>query len=247
VTVELEVLDEPMPDDAIVPDQVATVPGLPPGGDEVEDVSVGGETAPMANLQPLDNMDDDDVAPEVRTMSGRVVQTPSRLIAKMGNLATQGHDSAINYKISLSQLEYNFYLVMMQLDGDVGELACMALVGAVLGGGFKDTTQLHVMNCKETMASDDHNKWLKAMKEEHDPMVTMRVWKAVPPSAVRPNKTILSTTWACRLKSNGTFRVHLNARGFQQIPGVHYDPKSVAAPVTNEVTDDLDDHGRMGR
>jgi Reverse transcriptase (RNA-dependent DNA polymerase) len=46
----------------------------------------------------------------------------------------------------------------------------------------------------------------------------------------------LSTTWACKLKSNGTFRARLNAQGFQQIPGVHYDPKSVAAPVTNEVT-----------
>jgi hypothetical protein len=162
----------------------------------------------------------------------------------MGNLATQGHDSASNYEISLLQPEYNFYSVMTQLDGDVGELAYMAtvkgmefaLVGAALGGGFEHTTQLHVMNYEEAMASDDHDKWLKAMKEEHDRMVTMRVWKAVPPSAVPPNKMLLTTTWACKLKSNGTHRARLNARGFQQIPGEHYDPKSVAAPVTNKVT-----------
>jgi hypothetical protein len=202
VTVEPMVLDEPMPDD-IVPDQIETVPGLPPGGDDVDDVSVGGETTPMANLQPLDDADEDDDAPEVRTMSGRVVRPPSRLIAEMGNLATQGHNSAINYEISLSQPEYNFYSVMTQLDGDVGELACMAsvkgmefaLVGAALGGGFEDTTQLHVMNYEEAMASDDHDNWMKAMKEEHDRMVAMGVWKAVPPSAVPPNETILTTTW----------------------------------------------------
>jgi hypothetical protein len=162
---------KPMPD-AIVPDQVATVSGLPPGGDDVKDVSVSGETAPMAKLQPLDDMDDDIVASEVRTMSGRVAQPPSQLIAEMGNLATQGHNLAINYKISLSQPEYNFYSVMTQLDSNVGELACMAtvkgmefaLVGAALGGGFEDTTQLHVMTYKEAMASKDP-WWLEPRKQ----------------------------------------------------------------------------------
>jgi hypothetical protein len=28
----------------------------------------------------------------------------------------------------------------------------------------------------------------------------------------------------------------VNARGFEQVPGVHYDPKTIAAPVTNDIT-----------
>ena len=37
-------------------------------------------------------------------------------------------------------------------------------------------------------------------------------------------------------KSNGVRRARLNMRGFEQEEGIHYDPSSTAAPVTNDVT-----------
>jgi hypothetical protein len=37
-------------------------------------------------------------------------------------------------------------------------------------------------------------------------------------------------------KANGTFRARLNARGYEQIDGVHYDSHNISAPVTNDVT-----------
>jgi hypothetical protein len=72
VVVEPMVLDYDIVKD-IQPVQTTTVTGLPPGGKDRDDISDGGETAQVDNLQALDNMDDDDddvKAPEVRTMSG---------------------------------------------------------------------------------------------------------------------------------------------------------------------------------
>ena len=37
-------------------------------------------------------------------------------------------------------------------------------------------------------------------------------------------------------KANGTYRARLNARGFQQIDGVHYDGQSISSPVANDAT-----------
>ena len=37
-------------------------------------------------------------------------------------------------------------------------------------------------------------------------------------------------------KSNGVRRARLNMRGFEQEEGIHYDPSSTTAPVTNDVT-----------
>ena len=37
-------------------------------------------------------------------------------------------------------------------------------------------------------------------------------------------------------KANGTYRARLNARGYEQVDGVHYDSHNISAPVTNDVT-----------
>jgi hypothetical protein len=37
-------------------------------------------------------------------------------------------------------------------------------------------------------------------------------------------------------KSNGKYRVILNARGYEQIDGIHFDSTSIASPVTNDAT-----------
>eukprot|EP00979_Chaetoceros_neogracilis_P016407 scaffold7985_cov123-Chaetoceros_neogracile.AAC.1 len=37
-------------------------------------------------------------------------------------------------------------------------------------------------------------------------------------------------------KANGTYRARLNARGYEQVEGLHYDAANIAAPVTNEMS-----------
>ena len=37
-------------------------------------------------------------------------------------------------------------------------------------------------------------------------------------------------------KANGTYRARLNARGFEQVDGTHYDKTQISSPVVNEIT-----------
>jgi len=47
---------------------------------------------------------------------------------------------------------------------------------------------------------------------------------------------IITSTWAMKKKANGTFRARLNARGFEQVEGVHYHKSNIASPVTNDMS-----------
>ena len=109
----------------------------------------------------------------------------------------------------------------------------MAAVGAGLGGGFENTRELKVMKYKETM-KDDPGNWLPAVVEEHDRMVKHKVWKPVKKSEVPVRSKVLTSTWAMKKKSNGTYRARINGRGYEQIEGQHYDGSSIHAPVTND-------------
>ena len=51
-----------------------------------------------------------------------------------------------------------------------------------------------------------------------------------------PGTKVIDSTWACKKKGNGTLRGRLNARGFKQREGKHYDGSSIHAPVTNPAT-----------
>jgi hypothetical protein len=110
------------------------------------------------------------------------------------------------------------------------------LIGAGLGEGISNTMELHVKNYKQAMASEDKDKWLKAIEEEHNRMTNHGVWTAVDRSTVSGNGKILTTTWAMKKKANGTYRARVNARGYEQVKGIHYDESSTAAPVTNDTT-----------
>ena len=45
---------------------------------------------------------------------------------------------------------------------------------------------------------------------------------------------ILTSTWAIKNNSNGTYRARINGRGYEQIEGQNYDESSIHAPVTND-------------
>ena len=42
---------------------------------------------------------------------------------------------------------------------------------------------------------------------------------------------VLTSTWVMKKKSNGTFRARVNARGYEQIEGIHYDVDTTALMV----------------
>ena len=86
------------------------------------------------------------------------------------------------------------------------------------------------------MSSPDKEDWKEEVKNEHNRMVKHKVWKGVPRSAVPKGAKILTSTWAMKKKSNGKLRGRINARGFEQKDGEHYDSTSIASPVANDVT-----------
>ena len=57
------------------------------------------------------------------------------------------------------------------------------------------------------------------------------MFQAVPMNDVPAGAKILSSTWAMKKKANGTKRARLNARGFEQVDGEHYNEDDKAAPV----------------
>ena len=112
----------------------------------------------------------------------------------------------------------------------------VACVGAGIGGGYASTTELKPMKYKEAMRSRDREEWKKAVEEEHNNMKKYNVWTPVQIKDVPTNAKILTSTWAMKKKANGTFRARCNARGYEEVDGVHYDGTSIAAPVTNELS-----------
>ena len=62
-------------------------------------------------------------------------------------------------------------------------------------------------------------------------MWTPRRMKDVPSGA-----KFITSTWAMKKKTNGTYRARLNVRGFQKVEGVHYYAADIASPVTNDMS-----------
>jgi hypothetical protein len=146
---------------------------------------------------------------------------PTRLIEEMGATASP-------YEIGLSAAEDKYYNAMWKMSET-------AFVGAGIGGGFIDTSELHVMKFKEAMSGKDKVQWQNAVEEEHQRMVKHKVWEPVSKDELPEGSKVLTSTWAMKKKANGKYRARMNARGYEQIDGVHYDENSKAAPVANEI------------
>jgi hypothetical protein len=65
-------------------------------------------------------------------------------------------------------------------------------------------------------------------------MVKNQVWRAVPKKDVPRNAKVMSSTWAMKKKSNWTYRARLNAKGYEQVDGIHYDSSKISSPVIND-------------
>jgi hypothetical protein len=79
---------------------------------------------------------------------------PDRLIAEM-------NPAANDYEIQSTPVEENYYAAMKEL-GEFG------LIGAGIGGGFLNTSELHVMKFDEAITKADKPNWDKVVLEEHD-------------------------------------------------------------------------------
>jgi Reverse transcriptase (RNA-dependent DNA polymerase)/Zinc knuckle len=110
------------------------------------------------------------------------------------------------------------------------------LVGAGIGGGFENTTELKVMKFDEAMSGPNKEKWKKATDEEHDRMLKHKVRKIVKRRDVPKGALLLTSTWAMKQKADGTYRARMTGRGYEQIDGKHYDSDSIASPVANNIT-----------
>ena len=170
---------------------------------------------------------------KVKTRSGRKIYKPKRQLYETGNTA-------------FTKAEINYYSVLADADDfDESEETRstnsdiqkeIAAVGAGVGGGFNNTQELHVMKYKEAMNSDKKKEWLDAIDEEYKKFEKFKVFEPIKIEDVPKNAKILTNTWACKMKSNGTYRARLNMRGYEQKDGEHYNSASISSPVTNDVT-----------
>ena len=106
-------------------------------------------------------------------------------------------------------------------------------VGAGVGGGFENTSNLKVMNYREAMQSADAEEWKAEVQNEKERFDKFNVITVVPRNEMQKGIKAMTTTWAMKKKPSGKLRGRLNARGYDQIKGKSYYNDSIAAPVTN--------------
>lgn len=86
------------------------------------------------------------------------------------------------------------------------------------------------------MAGPKAKEWQQAIEQEHQRMVSHKVWKPVKKKQVPKWAKILTSTWAMKQKASGVLRARVNAPGFEQHPGEHYDKTGISSPVVNEAS-----------
>jgi hypothetical protein len=126
----------------------------------------------------------------------------------------------------------NYYQCLKDMDSKMK----LANIGAGIGGGFENTMELKPMKFEESINRPDGKAWEKEIENEHDRMVKNNAWEPVKKSLLPKGTKVIDSTWACKKKSTRMLRGRLNARGFKQVEGVHYDGTSTHAPVTNACT-----------
>jgi hypothetical protein len=191
-----------------------------------------------------------------RTASGQAVRAPIRyrdqeIGAMLANIERMDINdayvqaeiagaavSARAWELVLSPARNKYLKAMDDIDGtDFGDEDAneYAAVGAGLGGWFTNTAELRPMKYNEALHGPDQKKWETAVDEEHNIMLKFGVWEAVRRRDLKTASKIITSTWAMKKKASGTYRARLNARGFKQREGQHYDGTSISAPVSNEM------------
>jgi hypothetical protein len=210
------------------PNPETTTDNENPFADTINEISSEGSPESINDNNANEEAKDDGF--QVVTRAGRVVRENPRFSGEEWTHAA----------IELTQAEKNYYEALAELSSmaidhmmDVGHEDEFGLVGAALGGGFVNTAELHPMKYSEAMAGPDKEHWKKAVKEEYQRMVDHKVFRLVKRSDIPKDAKVLTSTWAMKKKSNGKYRARLNARGYEQVDGEHYDSNDVASPTVN--------------
>jgi hypothetical protein len=129
---------------------------------------------------------------------------------------------------------------------DLTEVAMLAMhhmqalefanVGAGIGGGFTNTKELKVINYKEAVNGPDGVSWQAEVENEYQQMVANKVFEVVLRKDLPAGKKIIDSVCVMKKKSNGTLCGRMNASGFKQVKGQHYNGTTISSPVTNSAT-----------
>jgi len=111
-----------------------------------------------------------------------------------------------------------------------------ANVGAGVGGGFENTQELRVMMYYEAINGPDGERWKAEVENEYQQMLHNIVFETVMIANLPPGTKLTDSVWAMKKKSNGVLCSIINARGFTQVEGQHYDGTTISLPVTNAAT-----------
>jgi hypothetical protein len=134
--------------------------------------------------------------------------------------------------VVLTPAEEKFYAEMRGLN----EYQDLGLIGAGIGGGFVHTSELKVMKYNEAMAGPNKKEWEKAVKEVHNKFKQYGVFETIKVDDIPTNAKVMTSTWAMKKKASGKYRARVNARGYEQVEGIHYNGNDIASPVANEMT-----------
>jgi hypothetical protein len=67
-------------------------------------------------------------------------------------------------------------------------------------------------------------------------MLANKVFEIVLQNNLPSGTKLIDSIWAMKKKSNGMLRGQMNARGFKQVEGQHYNGRTISSPVTNSAT-----------
>jgi hypothetical protein len=85
------------------------------------------------------------------------------------------------------------------------------LIGAGIGGGFLNTSELHVMKFDEAMTKANKLHWDEAVLDEHKYFTDHTAFESVNGNEVPIDTKIMTSTWAMEKKASGTYQARLNA------------------------------------
>jgi hypothetical protein len=151
---------------------------------------------------------------------------------ELGMLATEDQHKMWDFSVAYEQGDYDEYVNCVEYDDPVE----YANVGAATGGGFEHTSELKPMKYKVAMQRGDTSKWKIAVDEEHDRMLKHGVCQAILRKDLPQAAKLITSKWAMKKNSSGTFRARLNARGYEQVDGIHYQSDETAVPVSSETS-----------
>ena len=92
------------------------------------------------------------------------------------------------------------------------------------------TTQPNVpRHFQEAKNMSDADFWREEAEKEIKSLQDLNVYKLVPRSTVPPGQKVIGTKWVFKVKANQTYKAHLVAQGWNQVP--RQDCRSTFAPV----------------